>query len=97
MSLAVCHMDNNALAYCAYGDNYTLADRKPCDASGLPTAQATACSRLNTTNPCNSTSTFPIRCVAADDGWNCFCEITQTLGKNCANLGIENAFSLFLS
>ena len=42
---------------------------------------------LNITNPCNSTTDFPIRCVAADDGWNCFCEVTQTLGRDCANLG----------
>ncbi|CAF4535527.1 unnamed protein product [Rotaria sp. Silwood1] len=84
--LAVCHVDNNGLPYCAYGQTYTLVDRKLCDASGLPTAQYTACDILNITNPCNSTSDFPIQCVAADDGWNCFCEVTQTLGKDCANL-----------
>ncbi|CAF3707629.1 unnamed protein product [Rotaria sordida] len=85
-SLAVCHVDNNGLAYCAYGQSYILIDRKLCDASGLPTAQYTACDILNITNPCNSTANFPIRCVAADDGWNCFCEVTQTLGRDCANL-----------
>lgn len=80
-------MDINGLPYCSYGQNYTDVDRKLCDASGLPTAQYTACSILNNTNPCNSTPDFPIRCVGADDGWNCFCEVTQTLGKDCANLG----------
>lgn len=81
-------MDANGLAYCAYGINYTLADRKLCDASGLPTAQYTACDLLNITNPCNGTRDFPIRCIAADNGdFNCFCELTQTLGKDCANLG----------
>ncbi|CAM4752695.1 unnamed protein product [Rotaria magnacalcarata] len=85
-SLAVCHVDNNGLAYCSYGRTYSIVDRQLCDASGLPTAQYTACSILNITNPCNSTANFPIQCVAADDGWNCFCVVTQTLGKNCANL-----------
>jgi hypothetical protein len=87
LSLAVCHVDYNGLAYCSYGENYTLPDRKLCDASGLPTAGNTACELLNTTNPCNSTQDFPIQCVAADDGWNCFCQVTQTLGKSCGNLG----------
>lgn len=80
-------MDNNGLAYCAYGQNYTLTDRKLCDASGLPTAQYTACDMLNLTNPCNSTTDFPIQCVASDNGWNCFCLVTQTLGKDCGNFG----------
>jgi hypothetical protein len=89
-------LDSNGLAYCAYGDNYTLVDRKLCDASGLPTLQATVCSQLNTTNPCNSTADFPIRCIAADDGgWNCFCEITQTVGKNCATLG-TNSLNIYV-
>jgi hypothetical protein len=88
--LAVCHTDPNGLAYCSYGLNYTLVERKLCDASGFPTAQYTACDTLNITNPCNSTSDFPILCVAADNGWNCFCTVTQTLGKNCANLGTKN-------
>ncbi len=83
-------MDNNGIAYCSYGINYTLTDRKLCDASGLPTAQYTACSMLNISNPCNSTVDFPIRCVASDSGWNCFCEITQTLGRDCGNYGIKN-------
>jgi hypothetical protein len=91
LSLAVCHIDNNGLPYCAYGQNYTLEERKLCDASGLPTAQYTACDILNITNPCNTTTAFPIRCVAADNGgWTCFCEVTQTLGKDCANLGKKN-------
>ncbi|CAF4975152.1 unnamed protein product, partial [Rotaria socialis] len=85
-SLAVCHVDSNALAYCAYAQTYTLVDRKLCDATNLPTAQYTACSILNITNPCNSTANFPIQCVAADDGWTCFCQVTQTLGKNCGDL-----------
>ncbi|CAF1111478.1 unnamed protein product, partial [Adineta ricciae] len=84
-SLAVCHMDSNGLAYCSYGSNYTLVDRKLCDASGLPTAQYTACDALNLTNPCNGTANFPIRCVASDTSWTCFCEVTQTLGQNCGN------------
>jgi len=86
-SLAVCHIDPNGLAYCSYGINYTLVDRKLCDASGLPTAQFSACDSLNITNPCNSTADFPIRCGAAYVGWTCFCEVTQTLGINCANSG----------
>lgn len=94
-SLAVCHLDNNGLAYCSYGQTYTLVDRKLCDASGLPTLQYSACSNLNSTNPCNSTTTFPIRCVASDDGWSCFCEVTQTLGKDCANLGLLKYFFNF--
>ncbi|CAF0850468.1 unnamed protein product [Adineta steineri] len=84
-SLAVCHMDSNGLAYCSFGLNYTLTDRKLCDASGLPTAQYTACETLNISNPCNSTPSFPIRCVAADNGWTCFCEVTQTLGRDCGS------------
>ncbi|UJR30132.1 hypothetical protein I4U23_017673 [Adineta vaga] len=83
-SLAVCHVDSNGLAYCSYGQNYTLADRKLCDASGLPTAMYTACEGLS--NPCNSTLNFPIRCVASDTNWTCFCEVTQTLGRDCGNL-----------
>jgi hypothetical protein len=86
-------MDANGLAYCSYGINYTLIDRKLCDASGLPAAQYTACDILDQPNPCNSTTDFPILCVGADNGWNCFCEVTQTLGKDCANLGIKKNFS----
>lgn len=82
-------MDPNGLPYCAYGSNYTLTDRKLCDTSGLPTAQYTACDLLNTSNPCNSTLDFPIQCVAADDGWTCFCIRIQTFGKDCANLDIH--------
>jgi len=85
--LAVCHIDPNGDAYCSYGDNYTLIDRKPCDASGLPTIQHTACDNLNISNPCNSTAEFPIECVASDTGWTCFCVVTQTLGLNCGTLG----------
>ena len=91
-SLAVCHIDSNGLAYCSYGQNYTLIDRKLCDATYLPTAQYTACDILNITNPCNSTDDFPIQCVAADVGWNCFCIVTQTLGKNCANLSMKDRY-----
>lgn len=83
-------MDANGLAYCSYGQSYTLTDRKLCDASGLPTAQYTACDNLQ--NPCNSTAAFPIRCVGADNGWTCFCEITQTLGRDCGNLGNEKLY-----
>jgi len=82
-------MDANGLAYCSYGVNYTLTDRKLCDASGLPTAQYSACENLNLTNPCNSTTDFPIRCVASDDGWTCFCEVTQTLGIDCGILSMK--------
>lgn len=87
-------MDPNGLAYCSYGDSYTLTDRQLCDASGLPTAQYTACDILNITNPCNSTVDFPIRCVGADNGWTCFCEVTQSLGKDCGNLGKESKILL---
>lgn len=91
-------MDVNGLAYCSYGQNYTLTDRKLCDASGLPTAQYTACEMTNLTNPCNSTVEFPIRCVASDTSWTCFCEVTQTLGMNCGNFGkkIDNIYLVFV-
>ncbi|UJR32550.1 hypothetical protein I4U23_020012 [Adineta vaga] len=81
--LSVCHLDSNGIAYCAYGQNYTLIDRKLCDTNGLPTVQYTACDLLNVTNPCNSTLNFPIKCVASDTSWTCFCELTQTLGRDC--------------
>lgn len=80
-------MDINGLPYCSYGLDYNRLDRKLCDASGLPTTQHVACAQVNVLNLCNSTPNFPIRCVAADDGWTCFCEVTQTLGRDCANLG----------
>ena len=57
--------------------------------------QYTACDTLNISNPCNSTTDFPIRCVAADVGWTCFCEVTQTLGRDCANFGKEKIILMF--
>ncbi|CAF1192688.1 unnamed protein product [Adineta ricciae] len=80
---SVCHVAIDGNAYCAYGQNYTVADRRMCDSTGLPTQQHTACETLNMINPCNSTPDFPIHCLPSDTNWTCFCELTQILGRNC--------------
>ena len=80
-------MDVNGNPYCSYGQDYTAADRKPCQASGLVPLQYTACENLNITNPCNDSDDYRIRCIASDDSWTCFCVVTQTIGRNCANRG----------